>query len=410
MEGKLSSQKRQRVKPDQTIDPISHIAHMNNLSGSECTAKVSELSSAFQGGNAKNFLRRWQQLTRDIWVTKHIEGVRPNFLIKPRQFNYPRQFNWSTQELQIIDIEIEALMRKKVIQKVSSPSSDQFISNIFLRKKSNGTYRVILNLKSLNEFVVHSHFKMDTLRDAILLITRGCFFSSIDLQDAFYTIPLAEDVYKYFRFLHRDAMYEFTCLVMGYSDSPRIFTKLMKPILAHLREQNVQVMMYIDDALIVHNSFNNCIESTEKFMSLITSLGFHISEEKSQMVPSTQIDYLGFTLNSIDMSVRPSQRRVSSVKNQIDSLLLQVQSHLSLRDLAKIIGTLNALTPGNRYGTVFCKRLEIQKNFYLRHVLGDYDRVVTITTEMRARLSLLDCSKYCGNSSRCRPHFLKFVF
>ena len=65
---------------------------------------------------------------------------------------------------------------------------------------------------------------MDTLKDAILLIKKGCFFTSIDLQDAFYTIPLSPLACKYFRFIHRDQLYEFTSLVMGYKDSPRIFT------------------------------------------------------------------------------------------------------------------------------------------------------------------------------------------
>ena len=92
---------------------------------------------------------------------------------------------------------------------------------------------------------------------------------------------------------------------MGYKDSPRIFTKLMKPFLATLRDQDVQIKMYLDDALIVHGSIDECVKATEQTILLIESLGFQISKESS-LTPQNRITYLGFVLNSIDMSVRPS--------------------------------------------------------------------------------------------------------
>nr|CAH7760612.1 unnamed protein product [Callosobruchus chinensis] len=39
--------------------------------------------------------------------------------------------------------------------------SHQYVSNIFLRKKQDGSERVILNLKSLNKFIKTAHFKME---------------------------------------------------------------------------------------------------------------------------------------------------------------------------------------------------------------------------------------------------------
>ena len=65
---------------------------------------------------------------------------------------------------------------------------------------------------------------------------------------------------------------------MGYKDSPRIFTKLRKPFLATLRGQKVQIMMYLDDALIVHDSIDECVKAKEQTISLIESLGFQISK------------------------------------------------------------------------------------------------------------------------------------
>ena len=47
---------------------------------------------------------------------------------------------------------------------------NQFISNIFIRPKSNWKYRLILNLTKLNQSVNYQHFKMESLNTAMQYI------------------------------------------------------------------------------------------------------------------------------------------------------------------------------------------------------------------------------------------------
>ena len=68
-----------------------------------------------------------------------------------------------------IESEIQNLLKKGAIKNLSR-EPDEFISPIFLREKSNGGYRLILNLKKLNESVVYKNFKMETLAAIIQLI------------------------------------------------------------------------------------------------------------------------------------------------------------------------------------------------------------------------------------------------
>ena len=76
----------------------------------------------------------------------------------------------------------------------------EFVSSIFTRPKKDGTLRMILNLKSLNKFVTYHHFKMDTIWTAIRLMTPGCYMASIDLKDAYYSVPIHTDFQKYVKF------------------------------------------------------------------------------------------------------------------------------------------------------------------------------------------------------------------
>ena len=62
--------------------------------------------------------------------------------------------------------------------------------------------------------------------------------SSIDLRDAYYSVPIALEFRKYLKFIWKGEMFQFTALPMGLPSSPRIFTKMLKPVFATLRCQS----------------------------------------------------------------------------------------------------------------------------------------------------------------------------
>ena len=72
---------------------------------------------------------------------------------------------------------------------------------------------------------------------AIKLMNKWCYMSSIDLRVAYYSIPIAPEFRKNLKFILRGEMFQFTALPMGLSSSPRISTKVLKPVFATLRCQ-----------------------------------------------------------------------------------------------------------------------------------------------------------------------------
>ena len=87
--------------------------------------------------------------------------------------------------------EIDRFVKCKIIETVNNSDYDQFISNIFIRPKSDGRIRIVLNLKEFNRlFVDKIHFKMETLSSVINAMRKDCYFESVDIADAFYSIPI----------------------------------------------------------------------------------------------------------------------------------------------------------------------------------------------------------------------------
>ena len=54
-------------------------------------------------------------------------------------------------------------------------------------------YRPIINLKPLNSFVQYEHFKQETFSIMLDLIQENDFFTSIDLQDAYFAVPIHKE-------------------------------------------------------------------------------------------------------------------------------------------------------------------------------------------------------------------------
>ena len=207
------------------------------------------------------------------------------------------QCTFSETEQTIIDIEIEIFLQNGIIQfSVNEPG--QITSPIFTRLKKDGFHRVIFNLRKLNESVSYHHFKMDTLETALRLMTPNCYVTSLDLKNAYCSIPVAKEHQKCLKFIWNNQLYAFTCLPMGLSSSPRIFTKLMKPVFATLRCNFGRICIsYIDESLYFGETYEDCDKATLAAAQMLISVGFMIHPIKSVVKPTQSIEYLGFSLN-----------------------------------------------------------------------------------------------------------------
>ena len=101
------------------------------------------------------------------------------------------QYPFNIKEDAFIESEIQSLLKKEVIR-TSSHEPGEFISPIYLREKSDGGYRIILNLKKLNESVEYKKFKMEILVTIIQLIGPNMYMNELDIKNAYYSILIYE--------------------------------------------------------------------------------------------------------------------------------------------------------------------------------------------------------------------------
>ena len=95
--------------------------------------------------------------------------------------------------------ELQNLLRKGAVE--PAPQSPGFYSRLFLVQKASGSWRPIIDLSTLNDYITSSHFHMETPRSVLRSIRPGDWMVSLDLQDAYLQVPVHHDSRRYLRFV-----------------------------------------------------------------------------------------------------------------------------------------------------------------------------------------------------------------
>ncbi len=122
--------------------------------------------------------------------------------------------------------EVSVLLGKLGIKCLPSGAKAQgFYSTYFLIPKKDGGLRPILNIRMFNHHLRLLPFRMLCLSTLLTFIRQGDWFTTVDLHDAYFHIPIHKDHKKYLRFYFQGNAYEYNFLRFGLSLAPHTFTK-----------------------------------------------------------------------------------------------------------------------------------------------------------------------------------------
>ena len=270
---------------------------------------------------------------------------------------------------------MESLLTKGAIAE-TPPIREGFFSRLFLVPKKGGTFRPVIDLSFLNKFVENSHFQMESIHCLKSLLQKGDYMTTLDLKDAYLSVPVHKDSQKVLQFLWRDKCYAFQGLCFGLNTAPRIFTKLLKPVAAFLRKRGVRMILYLDDFLILGSTYQEVQSHTALAVSLLESLGFTINREKSRLIPTQIITFLGFVIDSTVETLSLPQEKVVKVKSLC--MKATVTPTMSARQIASLLGTLESCRPAIWQAPLHFRYLQIRMIQALHVNNQNFDVFITL--------------------------------
>ena len=163
-----------------------------------------------------------------------------------------------------------SLLDKGAIARV--PESQAAEGTLFLVPKKEGQYRPVINLRNLNYHLKTEHFKMEGMHIVRDLSQTQDWMTRLDLKDAYFAIPVHHEHMKFLRFRWGTQSFQFNSLPFGLSTAPRVFTKVLRPIVGQLRSMGVRCVIYLDDILIMHQNRDLLVQQTWMVIDLLESL------------------------------------------------------------------------------------------------------------------------------------------
>ena len=282
---------------------------------------------------------QWESLDDEVATNIMTKGYKPSFKSMPElTLEPPSSVTISKQTITDLKEFIPIWLKREIIREIFVPTPLHF-SRLFMRLKKNGKKRPIIDLSILNLHLDFPTFKMETVAVIAKAISTDLWACSIDIQDAYFHVPMNWEFHKFLAFKIENRIFVFQFLPFGLSPAPWVFTRIIKPIKSRLHTLMILIFSYLDDFILFAESAVLLSDSTKTTLKLLQSLGFTINWEKSSLTPAQEVEFLGVSWDLKNGTLSVPQEK----KNQIVARCHAVLSEntTTRRSLESLAGLLN---------------------------------------------------------------------
>ena len=194
-------------------------------------------------------------------------------------------------------------------------------------------------------------------------VEKGDYAFKIDLQDAFFHVPIHPNSRKYLRFAFENRVYQFQVLPFGLNTAPQVFTHLGETVTAYLHRQGILVIPYLDDWLIHYPDRQVLLRHQAQLINTLDLVGFVLNRKKSELDLTQDLQFLGIRLRlDIGKALLPESKAWEIVARARHLSSLRV---LNYTQVSQLMGSLNWASGLIQLGRLYLRPL--QRHF---HSLG----------------------------------------
>ena len=172
-------------------------------------------------------------------------------------------------------------------------------------------YRMVVDMRLLNNSCIYSKVCIPSLASLMDIIAehKPSWYTTLDLSNGFFQMPIHVDSRKYTGFLFNHKSYRYRSSPQGLNSSPMSFQRLMTTV---LREQLGKcAVVYLDDVAIFSNTFEDHLRDVASVLASFEKAGLKLSQKKC-LFGRNKCEYLGHELSK--HGVTPSDAHVHAIK------------------------------------------------------------------------------------------------
>jgi hypothetical protein len=217
-----------------------------------------------------------------------------------------RPYQCPPPKLQALREIVQDLLRKGIIRK----SYSQYASPAFLVPKHDGGHRMVVDYRLLNRKIVFDAFPMPTVESAFAHFANAKIFSVLDLNSAYYQIPLSAKSRKATAFCTPFGFFEFNKMPMGLSIGCQTLSRVVDTLFGDIKGKFLYNFM--DDLVVYSTSFSEHLTHLQEVLARLEKAGFTLNRDKIHLA-QREISFLGHSLSAEGIRVLPE--RVEAINN-----------------------------------------------------------------------------------------------
>lgn len=204
--------------------------------------------------------------------------------------------------------QVEKLLEKGFIR----PSESPWASPIVMVPKKNGTWRMCVDFRKINEIIRASAHPLPHIDNMLDRLKNFKYISTLDLESGYHQIPLDEASKLLTAFTSpNQGLYEYNVLPFGLKDAPSAFQALMDKILRPLLMEGI-CLVYLDDIIVGGKTYEEHRHNLERVLELLLKAQLKVNWDKSKFLMS-KVKYLGFIVGDGKITVDPE--KVAAVRD-----------------------------------------------------------------------------------------------
>ncbi|XP_031333730.1 uncharacterized protein K02A2.6-like [Photinus pyralis] len=226
-----------------------------------------------------------------------------------------------------LEKELKRMVDLGVIIRISEPTA--WVNSIVITTKKNGNLRICLDPRNLNKAIKRSHYPFPNIDSVTSKLANACFFSTLDANSGFWTIPLDDQSSKLCTFITPFGRFRFLRLPFGINSAPEIFHATMVDLFAQIKN----VIIYFDDLLIFGSTKKEHDSVLKTVLDRARSVNMRFNPNKSHLC-KTSVTYMGHVFSS--RGIHPDPLKIKAI--------VKMPEPKNKQDLQRFMGMLTYLS------------------------------------------------------------------